>query len=317
MDKKLSIISFMIIFTHCCDNQNFIPFKYTNNQKTSLEMTTKAFTTESPLFKETFTEGAEIGLFISDCNLNSLSKGPLPYENVKSKATLLSDGNIKWIQSPEIFLESNRYILIFAYYPYQEQNHMNPTSIPIFISPTAKETPDYKYGKLSQGQKEVNNLSPIAKLSMKYALSLLSFELYIDYGINDKFKLTSIQVGNLAGRNTLRFRGTMNIMTGVVTGMPSSYGATQLTLEKAVILHHTYAEEHAILIIPTNASIKNKTIEFIFSINGKNYTYMPPEGTYWTKGNKYRYRFLFTGNEIKLIEATTSVRVPPPIKRIK
>lgn len=277
-------------------------------------MTTKAFTTESSLFKETFTKGAEIGLFISDSNPNSLSKEPLLHENVKSKATLSPKGKIKWIQNPEIFLESNRSILIFAYYPYQEQSHMNPTLIPIHISPTAKETPDYRYGRLSQGQKEVSNLSPIAKLSMKYALSLLSFELYLGYGINNEFKLASIQVGNLAGVNTLPFRGTMDIRTGVVTGIPSPYKATRLTLDKVSILHHTYAEEHAILIFPTNTPLEDKAIEFLFFINGKNHKYIPPRGTYWKKGYKYHYSFLFTGNEIKLIRVTTYIRVSRSIK---
>lgn len=278
-------------------------------------MTTKVFTTGNPLFMETFKEGAEIGLFISDCNQGYTCKSALLHENVKSKATLSHSGNIKWIQSPEIYLESDRSILIFAYYPYQEQSHLNPALIPIIIPPSAKETPEYKYGRLSQGQKDVSGLSPLAKISMNYALSLLSFELYLGVGMNGEFKLMSIQVGNLAGGNTLRFRGTMDIMTGNINGKPSPYGATRLTLDTASVLHHSYSEEHSIRIIPTYSPVEDRAIEFHFTINERKYTYVLPKGTYWKKGHKYLYRFLFTGKEIKLIGVTTYTRIPRPHKK--
>lgn len=273
-------------------------------------MTTKVFTTGNPLFMETFKEGAEIGLFISDCNQGNVYKGALLHENVKSKATLSSDGSVKWVQSPEVYLESDRSILIFAYYPYQEQSHLNPASIPIIIPPSANETPEYKYGRLSQGQKDVSGISPLAKISMKYALTLLSFELYLGVGMDGEFKLMSIQVGNLAGGNTLRFRGTMDIMTGKIKGKQSPYGATRFTLDKASVLHHSYSEEHSIRIIPTYSPVEDRAIEFHFTINERTYTYVLPKGTYWKKGHKYLYRFLFTGNEIKLIGVTTYIRVP-------
>ena len=63
---------------------------------------------------------------------------------------------------------------------------------------------------------------------MNYALSLLSFEIYQDSDINGLFKLTSIQIGNRAGGNTLQYTGTMDIVTGNIKGTPGAYKATLL-----------------------------------------------------------------------------------------
>ena len=69
---------------------------------------------------------------------------------------------------------------------------------------------------------------------MNYALSLLSFEIYQDSDINGLFKLTSIQIGNRAGGNTLQYTGTMDIVTGNIKGTPGAYKATLLTIDPSV-----------------------------------------------------------------------------------
>lgn len=171
-------------------------------------------------------------------------------------------------------LRSNRPVMIYAYSPYKVQIPLDPTSIPIKISPIAAETPSYEYGRLSQGQKEVNRKSPLAKLSMNYALSLLSFEIYQDSDINGLFKLTSIQIGNRAGGNTLQYTGTMDIVTGNIKGTPGAYKATLLTIDPSVTLRHAKAEEQNIRIVPTYSPIREKEVEAIFTINGRTYKYI-------------------------------------------
>lgn len=277
-------------------------------------MTTKAFTTGSSLFTETCTEGAEIGLFITDGNQYSRNIGSFLYENVRSKATRTPGNKIEWIQDPEVFLLSKRPIIIFAYYPYLSQNPLNPTLIPICISPIAVETPDYKYGTLSQGQKEVSSLSPIAKVSMKYALSLISFEVYIMPELQSKFNLTSIQIGNVAGGNSLQLKGAMDVTTGMIKGIPSPYRATRLTIDTPSILHQKQAEEYSIRIIPTYIPLGSKSVEFLFTINGKTYRYALPKGVCWKKGYKYLYTFLFTGNEMILSGVTSHLWTPSTLK---
>ena len=214
MNKLLLITILLIIFTGCHENQQWMSKEKSTARKSVLEMTTRSYTAGSSVFTEILPEGSEIGLFITYGNQDSLYKGASLYKNVKSKAVGSSKGSLKWKQTPQVFLRSNRPVMIYAYSPYKVQIPLDPTSIPIKISPIAAEPPSYEYGRLSQGQKEVNRKSPLAKLSMNYALSLLSFEIYQDSDINGLFKLTSIQIGNRAGGNTLQYTGTMDIVTG-------------------------------------------------------------------------------------------------------
>ena len=98
-------------------------------------------------------EGSEIGLFITYGNQDSLYKGASLYKNVKSKAVGSSKGSLKWKQTPQVFLRSNRPVMIYAYSPYKVQIPLDPTSIPIKISPIAAETPPYEYGSSRKAKK--------------------------------------------------------------------------------------------------------------------------------------------------------------------
>lgn len=299
MNKFLFISIAIALFTGCHENHYEMPIKKESMQKAALEMITKSFTTTSTLFKETYLDGSEIGLYITYGNEDSLYKGTSLYINVKSKAIRLSNGLLRWTFFPDIFLTSNQPVRIYAYSPYKKQKALDPASIPIHISPIATETPSYKYGRLSSGQKEVSRKSPLAKLSMNYALSLLSFKLYQHPDIKGSFKLTSIQIGNRAGGNTLQYNGTMDIVTGDITGVAGPYKATLLTIAPSATLRHSSAEEQTIRIVPTYSPIREKEVEVIFTINGNAYKYIIPKGTCWKKGHRYMYTLYFDGNEIK------------------
>lgn len=307
MNKFLIISMTIALFTGCNENHDEPPIKKESTQKTALKMTTKSFTTTSTLFKETFLDGSEIGLYITHGNQGSLYKGTSLYKNVKSKAIRLSNGLLRWTFLPEIFLTSNQPVGIYAYSPYKKQKALDPASIPIHISPIATETPSYKYGRLSSGQKEVSQKSPLAKLSMNYALSLLSFKLYQHPDIDGLFQLTSIQIGNRAGGNTLQYTGTMDIVTGHITGVTGPYKATLLTIAPSATLRHSSAEEQTIRIVPTYSPIREKEVEAIFTINGNAYKYILPEGTCWKKGQKYTYTLYFDGKEIKPRKTVPSI----------
>ena len=94
-----------------------------------------SYTAGSSVFTEILPEGSEIGLFITYGNQDSLYKGASLYKNVKSKAVGSSKGSLKWKQTPQVFLRSNRPVMIYAYSPYKVQIPLDPTSIPIKISP--------------------------------------------------------------------------------------------------------------------------------------------------------------------------------------
>lgn len=153
MNKLLLITILLIIFTGCHENQQWMSKEKSTARKSVLEMTTRSYTAGSSVFTEILPEGSEIGLFITYGNQDSLYKGASLYKNVKSKAVSSSKGSLKWKQTPQVFLRSNRPVMIYAYSPYKVQIPLDPTSIPIKISPIAAETPFYKYGRLSARSK--------------------------------------------------------------------------------------------------------------------------------------------------------------------
>lgn len=146
MNKLLLITILLIIFTGCHENQQWMSKEKSTARKSVLEMTTWSYTAGSSVFTEILPEGSEIGLFITYGNQDSLYKGASLYKNVKSKAVGSSKGSLKWKQTPQVFLRSNRPVMIYAYSPYKVQIPLDPTSIPIKISPIAAETPFYKMG---------------------------------------------------------------------------------------------------------------------------------------------------------------------------
>ena len=206
-------------------------------------MTTRSYTAGSSVFTEILPEGSEIGLFITYGNQDSLYKGASLYKNVKSKAVGSSKGSLKWKQTPQVFLRSNRPVMIYAYSPYKVQIPLDPTSIPNKISPIAAETP-------------------------------------------------------------------LDIVPGNIKGTPGAHKATLLTIDPSVTLRHAKAEEQNIRIVPTYSPIREKEVEAIFTINGKTYKYIIPEGTCWNKGYKYSYKFYFDGKEIKFHDLVACIWIP-------
>ena len=108
MNKLLLITILLIIFTGCHENQQWMSKEKSTARKSVLEMTTRSYTAGSSVFTEILPEGSEIGLFITYGNQDSLYKGASLYKNVKSKAVGSSKGSLKWKQTPQIFLRSNR-----------------------------------------------------------------------------------------------------------------------------------------------------------------------------------------------------------------
>lgn len=209
MNKLLLITILLIIFTGCHENQQWMSKEKSTTRKSVLEMTTRSYTAGSSVFTEILPEGSEIGLFITYGNQDSLYKGASLYKNVKSKAVGSSKGSLKWKQTPQVFLRSNRPVMIYAYSPYKVQIPLDPTSIPIKVT-----------------------------------------------------------------------------------------------------LRHAKAEEQNIRIVPTYSPIREKEVEAIFTINGKTYKYIIPEGTCWNKGYKYSYKFYFDGKEIKFHDLVACIWIP-------
>ena len=56
--------------------------------------------------------------------------------------------------------------------------------------------------------------------------------------------------------------------------------------------------------------IREKEVEAIFTINGRTYKYIIPEGTCWNKGYKYSYKLYFDGKDIRLHDSVAYIWTP-------
>ena len=95
-----------------------------------------------------------------------------------------------------------------------------------------------------------------------------------------------------------------------IKGTPGAYKATLLTIDPSVTLRHAKAEEQNIRIVPTYSPIREKEVEAIFTINGRTYKYIIPEGTCWNKGYKYSYKLYFDGKDIRLHDSVAYIWTP-------
>ena len=72
----------------------------------------------------------------------------------------------------------------------------------------------------------------------------------------------------------------------------------------------SYIEEAFLAYKTERYNIKGKEVEAIFTINGRTYKYIIPEGTCWNKGYKYSYKFYFDGKEIKFHDLVACIWIP-------
>lgn len=272
----------------------------------TLQIITRTLTSQTPDFIQAFTEGSVIGLHITNGEIGQLYNELPDYKNTKAKA-VSTDGRIRWQQTPEISLGSNP-ATVYAYYPYQPQVNLDPTQIPVSVSPDATQTPDYMYGTHAIGQKKVNSISPIVCLSMNHALSLISFQLKQDKQVAGPTTLTAVQLGNKAGGTTLPGRGTLNIRTGRITSTVGINATTRLETHKT--LSCSFCNDMHIKVIPTSRAIQYGEVEALFIIDGKRYKYIIPSGTEWKKGHRYLYKLVFDGTTLRSSQVTATGWIP-------
>lgn len=309
--KKLVLFAILIIgvAVGCSDEQDFLSLGGIYPQAAPLKITTRTLTTKSPTFIQEFSEGNILGLYITSKNSGNLYNGVNKYKNVASVAASLNKGKMDWQLEPAVYLNSES-AKIFAYYPYQAESSFDPQYIPVKISPDAKLTCDYMYGTHANGQKDVNNVSPIAMLTMHHALTLLSFQVNLSQEITDHFHLSAIQVGNKAGGTALFGEGTMNIETGYITGSAGINSSTILTLDSPVVLSSAYSKEQQLMVIPTAQTINEGDIEVLFTINDNTYKYSIPSQTNWKSGKNYTYKLNFDGTKLSLDKMNITDWVP-------
>lgn len=300
MNKLVLFFTLISCLTGCSSESNFSVIESMGTKEKPLEIVTRIITTKSPNFVQEFKDKSVIGLLITSENNGELYGGNSRYKNVKATARLMND-KIFWQQMPAVHVTFEPAI-VYAYYPYREQEQFDAASIPVHISPDASQSCDYMYGTHAVGQKIVNSLSPMVMLYMNHALSLISFQVNMQTGETGDYQLNSIQLGNKAGGTALKCKGMMDIKTGRINGTASCNTPTRLLLPQPITLTTTYSDPKSLMVIPTSTPIAEGDIEALFTINGRSYKFRIPAGTAWKKGYKYLYKLSLGGETLTLKE---------------
>ena len=299
--KKIILFFLTIYCTSSCTNNHILQsFQYFKSEKQPLIIKTQTWNTEYPYFKEIFTKGATIGLYILPENTNNIHT----YKNRYAKAHLIKN-QLTWSKYPEIYLYKEA-VKVYAYYPYQSQININPQNIPIYIPSDASQTKDYMCGTQAHGQRKTNKYSPIALLHMKHTLSLLNIQIRLTPEVKNSHHLKAIQIGNKFGGTALSFKGSLNIQTGDIHRKTGINTSTRLNIKPSYPLNMDSNQSFNVMVIPTSQIKIEGDIEFIFFINEKRYKYLIPAQTKWEKGIKYSYDFLFDGHKITLHQAESN-----------
>lgn len=264
-----------------------------------LKLTTHVFSLFPALPEEVFGEGAEIGLFITSTHPDTLGRKEIRFKNVFARAILKGRSTPEWICTPCVALSSEP-VLLYAYSPYQPHVSVHPTAVPIRLSTDARRTPDYLYGSLTKGHKRICSGSPLAMVSMKPALATLSVEVYADKKLTKFPSLHKIQVSNQPGCAVFCQQGSLNLLTGEIRSISSGTGVTALKMSTPTRLDPVFSQRHELKVLPLHRPIKQGEIEILFTLNNQTYRYPVPANTCWEKGCKYVYRFVFTGDRIRL-----------------
>lgn len=158
-------------------------------------------------------------------------------------------------------------------------------------------------GKADNG-KATNSSGSSKALTMKHALSLVSFRVYNDGTYKNTGSLTKITLSNNSG--TILSKGTsptMNISTGVVTAGNAQVvtytrfiGASGYTIPS----NKDNAYKFSFLVLPENTANKS-TVEATFTVDGTDYAVnMPASDAVWVQGNNYIYSIKLSGKGLEI-----------------
>lgn len=299
MNKFILSIAVATTLISCSDVENIFFANKTNTEPTELKIITRQVNKISLQWKEMYEEGDSIGLYLFTTNPTSFYRKPFLSKNVKAKASLTRNGKIKWTTDPTVLLPKSE-VALCVYSPYCPAGHLYPDAISIRIADQAERTPSYQFGVLSKGQKSLNRSNSLALILMKPILVDLSFRLTISKETEGAFHLEAIQVGNKPGGTLCCQKAFLNLLTGEMRGVPSTAGATRLTVGKE-LLSSVSSKEFRIRVLPTFRPSKTGEIEVLFTINHQTYTFLLPADTYWKSGYNYLYELIFDREKVILI----------------
>lgn len=233
----------------------------------------------------------KIGLFVKQSSVVTSDD----YGEVNGQVVTYFNGTA-WNLSPSVSLSATP-AYVFGYYPYVS-SVSNGAALPVSV---AAQT-DYLYAGAAQS---ASSNSPTVALSMKHALTMLSFNIkksgYIGAG-----NLTSVQLRNKTDQSKWASEGTLNIATGEISN--TAYDPYTLTCNKAILAGGWTSDLPAIMAIPFVTGAVSE-VEVEFTVDGKAYVISLPNSVAFGPGSKYILSLTITSGSM-VIDSGNMTIVP-------
>lgn len=185
---------------------------------------------------------------------------------------------------------------LYTYYPYREMEHKDLQEGYIDVEHISQT--DYMYSGFCG---YVSRYSPKTSITMKHALSLLSFR-FERKGYDKPGILEKISVRNREGKTVLYSKGQMVLGTGKIIPLAGYNDAASLVQFPNPVIPNVYTNEAEyiyMLVLPVDNVPQEGDLLFEFVIDGQLFSWPVAQGTSWEKGIKHTYRVEMAGNKAK------------------
>lgn len=266
----------------CSQEEEHAPASLPSQLRVKASIGGPEITTRSMKTGTSFDEGDALGLYVTS------SDGTALYNATSGNVKATKSGS-GWTLASAIPLSSTS-AKVYAYYPYASAQKGSVDGIES-VAIVPGET-DFMWG-VSQ---EVNASNPTAVIKMKHALSCLVFK-FTNQGSPNACVLTGSSLENAAA-NVFYSGGSMHLGTGALT---LGSAAKQAYTEDANFSAAAATVEH--MVVPNGKDISAGDCKFVFTIDGKTYTYdVAALKDGYKAGYKYTYSFVLKGSNLSLDE---------------
>ena len=231
----------------------------------------------------------ELGLFVKAGGISSNDYGEV---DGQVKATY---NNSKWTLAPEVSLSTTP-AYVFAYYP-----HSNAVNDGVAVPVEVASQTDYLYS--GSGVSASAERAQVA-LNMKHALCVMSFNVKKNGYIGGEGRLTSVVIRNKSNERTFATAGTLNISTGVIT--KTVYDQYEIQTSKVIEQSGWTKDFPLSMVIPFQTASTSK-VEFVFTIDGKQYIVDVPKNMNFASGQKYLFNLTVKSESMDLDNSNITI----------
>lgn len=321
---NLALIFGLLLTAGCGDDQNTGTAE--NNDPVELRISPRVTLTRGVVDGTAFGSGATVAVYAEGTDYTADKSNN--YAKYKySSSAWNSDG------SDKIYL-TNAEATIYAYYPTDDKHNITNLTIPVTLLEGTEATTITAVNNVTgtsiaaaTGEVDCMYAMPVLKvtnksnqtkgveLTMKHALSMVSFRVYKAADYEGTGKLTKIVLKNVDTGTTLSKGAspTMNIKTGAITeGTPTAATYTR-TIKDGYTLEDTAAgagaKKFSIMVLPIS-TIGNDKIQATFTIDGAEYTVKltaPSDNSgAWLAGKNHLYTVKLSGTELSISTITVT-----------